>query len=109
MGALAVGAMATRRRAVAGGDVDRRRASDALGMRPEEAFSGERAPTLAFTVDASCPSAKVRRKNGGVLERTADDHGGEGGVSQLSRRGFLLERIEGWRCRRWLGTREGSP
>ena len=38
--------------------------SSSLGLRPEEAFSGERAPTLAFTVDASCPSAEVRGKNG---------------------------------------------
>ena len=64
MGALAVGAMATRSE-WSPAATRPSTASDALGMRAEEAFSGETAPTRTFTVDASCPSAKVRRKGGG--------------------------------------------
>ena len=107
MGALAVGAMATLSE-WSPAATRPSTASDALGMRAEEAFSGETAPTRTFTVDASCPSAKVRRKGGGFWSEPLTSRKRGWCITIITAR-ISSRADEGWRCRRWLGTREGSP
>lgn len=76
--------------------------SSFLGLRPEEAFSGAVAPTHTFTVDASCPSDKVRNKGGGfwnepltITEAKVVYHNYGGGDFFSNRRGVVMTPVAG--------------
>ena len=76
--------------------------SSFLGLRPEEAFSGAVAPTHTFTVDASCPSEKVRNKGGGFWSEPLTITGAKvvyhnyGGADFFSsRRGVVMTPVAG--------------